>query len=149
VTICLWCLPIYFILLLFPIKGMRANNRFPEGSRGVITISSVRQRDPIPQCHWSRGIRFSGVNDTADPMTRCNWSGGLIDTEGSNPAASVTPLNPLPRSHWDYEIFYKNVQVGSRGVFGTEESEFCQRLPRFSRRIRSPLIRALNQGKNN
>jgi hypothetical protein len=50
----------------FPLKGMRANNRFCEGSRGVIKIFmvSLRLRNRlhkcpirIPQSHWDCGIR--------------------------------------------------------------------------------------------
>jgi hypothetical protein len=62
----------------------------------------------------------------------------------------MTPLNPLPLSHWDYGIFNKNVKVNSRGVIDTADLKLFKRLSRFSRRIRShmwngfsPWIRAL------
>jgi hypothetical protein len=80
-------------------------------------------------CEWT-----SGLIDTArsDPV-------GLIDTAVSNPMVSMTPLNPLPLSHWDYGIFYKNVQVRSRGVINTMESELFKQLSRFSQRIWSQM----------
>jgi hypothetical protein len=89
----------------------------------------------IPRCQWHRGIRlllppliftFSSYHMYAMftyvffcygfPLkgmranNRCrNWSrGGIKDL-----SVSMIPLNPLPLSHWDYGIFYKNVQVRS------------------------------------
>jgi hypothetical protein len=36
-------------------------------------------------------------------------------------------------------VFYKNVQVRSRGIIDTPESELFNRLSRFSRQMRSPI----------
>jgi hypothetical protein len=45
----------------------------------------------IPRCHKeSRGVIDRGI-----------WSRGIIDTKGSEPPMSMTPLNPLPLSQWD------------------------------------------------
>jgi hypothetical protein len=93
----------------FPLNRMGANNRVAwmiplcyKGSSSVIdkkvcghTISLI-PRDSIPWFNWYRGI---------------------------GPAVSLAPLNPLPLSCWDYEIFYKNGQVGSRGLIDNAESE--------------------------
>jgi hypothetical protein len=92
-SICVWCLPIYFFWNGFPLKWMRANNRF------------LRR---VPRCpnslsHWYRGIRYHG----------------LIETAGSDPAVSMRlrnllhkcphrillkPRDPIPRSHGDRGI---------------------------------------------
>jgi hypothetical protein len=43
------------------------------------------------------------------------WLRGLIDTAESDLEVSLTP--------WDYEIFYKYVQVRSHGVIGNAGSD--------------------------
>jgi hypothetical protein len=43
----------------------------------------------------------------------------LNETAESNPAVSMTPLNLLYQSHWDYGIFYKNIQVGLHNLIET------------------------------
>jgi hypothetical protein len=132
----MWCLHIISFWYGFHLKGMRANTHFREGSRSAIKISAVSLRswDPIPLSHWDCGIRSRVLNKTA----------------GSDPAVSMTPLNPLPRSDRDYRIFYKSVQVRSHCVIETAESELCKRLSRLSQQICShmrngfsPWIRAL------
>jgi hypothetical protein len=101
----------------FILKGMGANNRFPECSSGVMDTAgsdpafSLTPRDLILHYHWHHGIGSCGVNDT----------GWIL----------------LPLSHWDYRIFYKNVQVRSLGIIDTAEFELFERLSRFSRLIRS------------
>jgi hypothetical protein len=64
----MWCLPIFSFCYGFPLKEMRANNRFREGSRRVIKISdvSLTPRDSIPRSHWHRGIRSRGLIETAE-----------------------------------------------------------------------------------
>jgi hypothetical protein len=42
----------------------------------------------------------------------------------NDPALSMTPLNSLLLSHWEYGIFYKNVQVISCGVIDTMDFNF-------------------------
>jgi hypothetical protein len=65
-----------------------------------------------------------------------------------DPAVSLTPLNLLPRSHWHYRIFYKNVQVGARDITENAESELCTCLSLFSWwNSFSPWIRALGGPK--
>jgi hypothetical protein len=78
---------------------MRANNRFHEGSHGVIKISAV-----------PRVIRSSG----------------LIDTVGSDSADSMKLLNPLPRSHWHYGIFY-SLNLRSQWDHGIWLGDFCKK----------------------
>jgi hypothetical protein len=59
----------HFFCYGFPVKGMGANNRFRERSRGVIKDPAVSLK---------RGIGSRGFND---PVQKCpSGSRGLIDT---------------------------------------------------------------------
>jgi hypothetical protein len=73
----------------FPLKEMRANNRFCEDSRGVIRFQ------------WDREI----------------CSRGIMETLRSDLVVSLKTLNP--RSHWDFRIFHTDFQVGSHGLIAT------------------------------
>jgi hypothetical protein len=62
---------------------------------------------------------------------------GLIETMESDPAVSMTMLNPLQQSHTDYRIFYKNGHVRSRGLYETAEPD-----PSVSLDHRKPIPRS-------
>jgi hypothetical protein len=75
-----------------------------------------------------------GVNDTAGSdvfvrfiVTICMWCllmylFLLWSPRCPDLAVSMKPLNPIPLSHWDYRIFYKNVHVRTRGAYNTAGS---------------------------
>jgi hypothetical protein len=112
----MWCLPIYFFLLWFPLKGIGAYNRFREGSRSVkdfcvlidITGSdpavSLKRRDPF---QWHRWIRFRDLIETTESFTKMSKS---------DPAVSLTPWDLIPRSHWNH-------RKRSRGLIETAGSD--------------------------
>jgi hypothetical protein len=166
---------VYLFICCYPLKCMRANNRFCKNSQVVIRF---------PRSHWDRRIRFCSLIETAgsdpagslklwDPIPRSYWN-HRIKSYGL-----MTMLNLLPRSHWDIGIFYTNVHNGnrSRGLLETAginpavslkpqelilwshwnrrkqsrvpietaESELCKRLSWISRRIQPVCETALAQ----
>jgi hypothetical protein len=127
----MWFSPYLFLFAMVSLfKGMRANDRFREGSRSVIKNSpfSLRPRDPILLCDWNFGIR----------------SRSAIETTGSDPAVSITPLDPL---QWHLQILwilYKNFHVGFSGVIETTEYELCKQLSRKSQQIWSYMRNGLS-----
>jgi hypothetical protein len=86
----------------FPLKGMWANNRFREWSRGVIKQS-------IPRSHWHRGIRtFQAIIE----------SGGVNDTAESASAVSSRLRKLLQkcqsqifRCHWHCRIWHRSIRT--------------------------------------
>jgi hypothetical protein len=69
-----------------------------------IPAVSLRPREPIPRSHWDRGNRSRCLIETAEIL----WSRSLIENAEiftnifmSDPAVSLRPRDPIPRSHWD------------------------------------------------
>jgi hypothetical protein len=100
------CVPIF--CYGFPLKGMRADNRFHEDSLGVIRslgrAVSLRPKNPLPH----------GLIETAESFSKQNVhfrSRGLIETAVTDPAislkpqagtdlaVSMKPREPIPCSH--------------------------------------------------
>jgi hypothetical protein len=131
----------------FPLKRMRANNRFRvrvpqchKDFRGLIgttesnTAVSLTPRDLILWFQWHRWIRFRHLIETPEYFLQNVQVGsrGVIETVGSDPSVSLRPRDPIPRCYWDFGI-------QSRVLIETAESKLCKRLSRFSRRIRSDM----------
>jgi hypothetical protein len=123
----------------FPLKGMRANNRFHKESHGIIKIFTVslKPQDPILRSHWHCGIWSRGFNDTAE-------------------STSMTPSNSqnfienfscwIPLCHWAHGIRSHGIRshgirshgirshgIRSRGVIETAEPD-----PAVSLKPRNP-----------
>jgi hypothetical protein len=79
----MWCLPFYFFLLHFPLRGKEDQLLF------------LRR---VPQCHKDfHGLVETMGSDLVISLALQDWILLFF----------MTLLNPLLRSHWDYRIFSK------------------------------------------
>jgi hypothetical protein len=90
-------------------------SRLPYGFVSAEKIEIIVCKVRIPRSQWDRRIGFRVLNETAE----------------SNPAVSMRPQKPIPRSQWDCGNRWKKFYLRIFGCSLPEPHNFSCRIPRY------------------